>query len=32
MGNRVGLISNLIEAGDLSADDIAELKKVLESK
>lgn len=32
MGNRVGLISNLIEAGDLSSDDIVELKKVLESK
>ena len=30
VGNRLGLISNLIEADDLSADDIAELKKVIE--
>ena len=30
VGNRMGLISNLIEADDLSAEDIAELKKVLE--
>ncbi|MBQ8641273.1 MAG: BlaI/MecI/CopY family transcriptional regulator [Clostridia bacterium] len=30
VGNRLGLISNLIEADDLSAEDIAELKKVIE--
>ena len=30
VGNRLGLISNLIETDDLSADDIAELKKVIE--
>ena len=30
MGNRLGLISNLIEVGELTAEDITELKKVIE--
>ena len=32
VGNRLGLISNLIESDDLSAEDIAELKKIIEEK
>ena len=32
VGNRLGLISNLMESDDLTAEDIAELKKIIEEK
>ena len=32
VGTRLGLISNLMESDDLTAEDIAELKKIIEEK